>query len=251
MSSVPTQQALRHLDRAFRNCCAGRARYPDFHQPHGKQAAEYSTSAFRWDAATQTLPLAKMDAPLPIRWSRPVPEGAQPSTVTVSRDPAGRYFVRILLEVEIALLPPVDAQVGWDLGRMTWWCSLRVRRRAPPASSTETPSGWRRRSAALPSSGLAPRIVTKNRDQARRKVAGIHARSADRRRDRRAFLHQLGTRILREHQTLCVASLRVKAMVRHPTLAPAISDVGWGELVRQLTDKAAWDGRDLVAVDTW
>ncbi|HEX9057926.1 MAG TPA: transposase, partial [Ktedonobacterales bacterium] len=116
VSSVPTQQALRHLDRAFRNFFEGRARYPGFHKKHGPQAAEYTTSAFRWDADTKTLVLAKMDAPLAIRWSRPLPDGVTPSTVTVSRDTAGRYFVSLLVEEEIAPLPAVKQQVGLDLG---------------------------------------------------------------------------------------------------------------------------------------
>ena len=35
VSSVPTQQALRHLDKAFRNFFEGRAKYPTFHKKHG------------------------------------------------------------------------------------------------------------------------------------------------------------------------------------------------------------------------
>ena len=89
---------------------------------------------------------------------------------------------------------------------------------------------------------------SKNRAKARRKVARIHARIADRRTD---FLHKLSTRIIRENQTICVESLHVKAMVKHPTLAKAIHDVGWGEFVRQLEYKAAWYGRTLVAIDQW
>jgi len=73
---------------------------------------------------------------------------------------------------------------------------------------------------------------SKNRAKARRKVARMHARIADRRRD---LLHQLSTRIICENQTICVESLRVQVMVRHPPLAQAIHDVGWGELGRQLT----------------
>ena len=47
---MPLQQALRHLDRAFRNFFDGRARYPAFQKKHGRQAATYATNAFRWDA---------------------------------------------------------------------------------------------------------------------------------------------------------------------------------------------------------
>ncbi len=63
VSSVPIQQTLRHLESAFRNFFAGRAKYPRFHKKHGKQAATYASTAFRYDAATHALTLAKMEAP--------------------------------------------------------------------------------------------------------------------------------------------------------------------------------------------
>jgi putative transposase len=244
VSSVPTQQALRHLDHAFRNFFAGRAKYPVFHKKHGAQAAEYTTSAFRWDADAQTLTLAKMDTPLPIRWSRPLPAGATPSTVTITRDTAGRYFVSLVVVEEIAPLPPVAAQVGLDLG-------LHDTVVLHTGEKVGNPHFFHRDAARL---AQAQRLLankqlgSKNRTKARCKVARIHARIADRRRD---FLHQLSTRLIRENQTICVESLRVKAMAQHPTLAQAIHDVGWGELVRQLTYKAAWYGRTLLTVDTW
>src|SRR5215472_15482487 len=70
VSSVPPQQALRHLDRAFRTFFEGRAKYPAFKKKRGRQAAEYTTSAFRWDAEKRSLTLAKREEPLDIRWSR-------------------------------------------------------------------------------------------------------------------------------------------------------------------------------------
>src|SRR5215472_2451871 len=70
VSSVPPQQALRHLDKAFKNFFEGRAKYPTFKKKHGRQSAEYTSSAFTWDG--KHLTLAKMPDPLPIRWSRPL-----------------------------------------------------------------------------------------------------------------------------------------------------------------------------------
>src|SRR5690349_9197888 len=99
VSSVPLQQALRHLDSAFRNLFEGRAKYPTYKRKRGRQAATYASSAFRWEAKSHTLLLAKMDTPLDIRWSRSF-TGA-PTTVTISKDTAGRYFVSFLLEEEI------------------------------------------------------------------------------------------------------------------------------------------------------
>src|SRR5262249_3280551 len=114
VSSVPLQQALRHLDRAFRHFFAGRATYPAFHKKQGRQAATYASSAFRWDAQTRSLTLAKMDAPLAIHWSRAFT--GTPSTITLSKDPAGRYFVSFLVEEEVAALPVVNAAGGVDVG---------------------------------------------------------------------------------------------------------------------------------------
>ncbi len=244
VSSVPTQQALRHLDRAFRNFFAGHAKYPNFHKKHGAQSAEYTTSAFRWDAEAGTLTLAKMDTPLHIHWSRPLPDGVAPTTVTLSRDTAGRYFVSILIEEAIAPLPLTDGQVGIDLGLHDVVVLDSGEKVGNPRffAQDEKQLAQAQRRLAKKKRG------SKNREKARRKIARMHARIADRRRD---FTHQLSTRIIRENQTICIESLHVKAMGKHPTLAKAIHDVGWGEFVRQLEYKAAWYGRTLVKIDRW
>jgi putative transposase len=92
VSCVPLQQALRHLQSAFAGFWDKRSRYPRFKSKRRSRAsAEYTRSAFRWRNGQLTL--AKMNTPLAIVWSRPLPEGAEPSTVTVSRDSAGRWFV--------------------------------------------------------------------------------------------------------------------------------------------------------------
>ena len=244
VSSVPVQQTLRHLETAFRTFFAGRAKYPTFHKKRGKQAATYASTAFRWDAATRTLTLAKMATPLHIHWSRPLPGGAIPTTVTISRDTAGRSFVSILLEEEIAPLPVTSGQVGIDLGLHDVVVLDTGEKVGNPRYFAQDEKQLAKAQRRLAKKQLG----SKNRDKARRKVGRIHARIADRRRD---FTHKLSTRIIRENQTICIESLSVKAMVKHPTLAKAIHDVGWGEFVRQLEYKAAWYGRTLVSIDRW
>jgi putative transposase len=165
--------------------------------------------------------------------------------VTVTRDTAGRYFVSILVEEEIAPLPPAPVPaVGLDLGLHDALVLHTGEKVGNPRCFHQDAQRLAKAQRRL----AKKRLGSKNRAKARRKVARIHARIADRRRD---FLHQLSTRLIRENQTMCVESLRVQAMVKHPTLAQAIHDVGWGELVRQLTYKAVWYGRRLVAIDTW
>ncbi|GHO79314.1 hypothetical protein KSD_70850 [Ktedonobacter sp. SOSP1-85] len=89
VSSVPLQQALRHLDKAFLNFFEGRAKYPTFHKKRNKQSATYTANAFTWHNGALTL--AKMNEPLDIRWSRPLPKDVTPSSVTISKDCAARY----------------------------------------------------------------------------------------------------------------------------------------------------------------
>lgn len=242
VSCVPAQQALRHLDTAFRNFFAGRAKYPTLKKRRHQQRAEYTTSAFTWKDGQLTL--AKMTEPLTIVWSRCLPKGCKPSTVTVSKDCADRYFVSVLVEEEIKHLDPVSQSVGADLG-------LKEFVILSTGETVGNPKFFRKdeKKLAKAQRRLAKKQKgSKNRAKARRKVANIHARIADRRRD---FLHKLSTRLIRENQTICVETLAVKNMVKNHRLAKAISDVGWSEFVSQLAYKAQWYGRTLVKIDRW
>lgn len=242
VSSVPLQQALRHLDSAFRNFFEKRAKYPSYRKKHGRQAATYASSAFRWDAAARTLTLAKMDAPLDIHWSRDF-TGAL-STVTISKDTAGRYFVSFLVEEDIQALPVATAMVGVDMGLKDLAIFSTGEKVANPKHlrHSERQLVHAQRNLARKQKG------SKNRNKARLKVARLHAKIADQRLD---GLHKLTTRLIRENQTACVESLAVKNLVRNHALAQAISDVGWGEFIRQLEYKAVWYGRTLVKIDRW
>jgi putative transposase len=241
VSCVPLQQTLRHLHTAFRNFFDRRARYPRFKSKKTSRAsAEYTRSAFRYRDGRLTL--AKMAEPLGIVWSRPLPEGACPSTVTVSRDAAGRWFVSLLCEDTITSAPAVNNAVGVDVGT-TSVVTLST------GEKVTNPRHERRDRAALARAQRALARKAKgsaNRDRARRKVARAHARITDRRRE---FLHKLSTRLVRENQAVVIEDLAVRNMVKNRRLARAVSDAAWRELRTMLEYKCAWYGRDLVVVD--
>lgn len=242
VSSVPVQQALRHLQTAFNNFFAKRAAYPTFKRKDGPQSAEYTTSAFKWDG--RALKLAKMDAPLAIRWSRTIPKAAKVTTVTVSKDAAGRYFVSLLCDEVVSPKPEVTGKVGIDLG-LTHFAILST------GEKIAAPNTFRKYEAKL--AKLQRRLAkkqkgSKNRAKARLKVARLHAKIADARRD---FLHKLSTRLINENQVIAIESLSVSNMQKNRCLSKSISDAGWSEFVRQLEYKARWYGRELIGIDRW
>jgi putative transposase len=242
VSSVPPQQALRHLDRAFRNFFEGRAKYPAFKQKRGRQAAEYTTSAFRWDAEKRRVTLAKMEEPLAIVWSRDFT--GDPTTVTIARDPAGRYFVSFLVEEEVAPLPVTAAVIGLEMGVSALVTLSTGEKITNPKHFARS----RRRLKTAQKALARKQKGSQNREKACLKVARVYTKIADQRLD---GLHKLSTRLIRENQTVGVETLAVKPLVRNHRLAQAIWDASWTELIRQLEYKAVWYGRTLVKIDKW
>ncbi|MCY7386195.1 MAG: transposase [Microcoleus sp. CAN_BIN18] len=243
VSCVPLQQGLRHLQTAFSNFFAGDAKYPNFKKKHNGGSAEFSKSAFRWKDGQVFL--AKCTTSLPIRWSKQIPKGCIPSTITVKLTPAGRWFVSILVDdYTIKPLPKIDKSIGLDMGVT----SLIVTSDGDKITNPKHFKKLRKKLKKKQKTLARKQKGSNNRENARVQVAKVYAQIVDARKD---FLHKLTTQLVRENQTIVVEDLAIKNMVKNHKLALAISDASWGELIRQLSYKCQWYDRELIKIDRW
>ena len=238
VSSVPLQQCLRNQQTAFKNFFEGRAKYPVFKSKKHRQSAEFTYRAFSYRDGE--LKLAKCDKPLNIKWSQALP--ADPTTVTVSKDQAGRYFVSCLCEFEPTLLPVTDKKAGIDVGIKDLFVTSDGFKSGNPRHTAQHAAKLAKYQRRLAKKTLG----SKNRLKAKRKVARVHAKISD---DRSDNLHKLSRKLINENQVVCAENLAVKNMIKNPTLAKHIADASWGEFTRQLAYKAHWAGRTYVEID--
>ena len=238
VSSVLLQQCLRNQQTAFKNFFEGRAKYPTFKSKKHRQSAEFTYNAFTFKNGE--LKLAKCDKPLNIKWSRQF--SSDPTTVTVSKDQAGRYFVSCLCEFEPTLLPVTDKKVGIDVGIKDLFVTSDGFKSGNPRYTAKYAAKLAKYQRRL----AKKKLGSKNRLKAKVKVARIHAKISDCRLD---SLHKLSHRLVNENQVICAENLAVKNLIKNPKLAKPIADASWGEFTRQLAYKADWAGRTYVEID--
>lgn len=245
VSSVPLQQALRQQGTAFANFFAGRARYPRFKSRNTRKSAEFTRSGFRYRGGK--LYLAKMDAPLAFVWSwRDIdPARIDPTTVTVSRETCGRWYVSFAVEInDPPPLPAAGRVVGVDLGITDFAVTSDEERLANPrhlARKARNLARYQRRMARK-------QRGSNNRVKAKAKVARAHRKVKAARSD---FLHRTSTRLVRDHDVIVIEDLNIRGMLSNRMLAKAIGDCGWGTFRRMLEYKADRAGRCLIVIDRW
>lgn len=247
VSNIPLQQSIQDLGMAFKNFFdyrkgkrkGKRVGFPRFKKKLNRQSARFRKGGFSIKAAR--VYLAKIGE-IKTKWSRPLP--AEPSSVTVIKDCAGRYFLSFVVEVEPIKVKPENQGVGVDLGietLATLSTGEKVKARDTRVLDRKIRKGKRKRARAVKGS--------KRRESLRVAVARMEAKQRDIRRD---LNQKLATRLVRENSVVVLEDLNVSGMVRNRKLARAISRAGWRQIRTMCEAKAHMIAeREVRTLDRW
>ncbi|MCX5084679.1 RNA-guided endonuclease TnpB family protein [Streptomyces sp. NBC_00401] len=251
VSSVVLQQSLRDVEAAYKAFFAslkGERKGARVGAPRFKSRKDWRQSIrFTANARWSITPTGRLNLPkigeVRVKWSRTLP--VVPSSVTVIKDSAGRYFASFVIDTDpaadAARMPAAEQAIGIDLG-LTHFAVLS------DGTKIDSPRFLRRAEKKLKKTQRElsrKRKGSKNRAKARLKVARAHAQVADARKE---FHHQLSTRLIRENQAIAVEDLPVKGLAR-TKLAKSVHDAGWSQFVTMLAYKAARYGRPLIKIN--
>ena len=247
VSAVPLQQSVRNLNVAYQNFfnSVNRKRKgkkinpPRFKSRKSKQSATFTNVGF--SIKGEKVYLAKIGY-LDVVWSRPLP--SEPSSVTVIKDAAGRFFLSFVVEINPEKLPDNDKSVGIDLGIIDFATLDSGEKIKSPKPLKKRLKKLRKAQRSL----SRKQKGSKRREKARLKVAKLHAKIKDIRID---FLHKLYTRLIRENQTIVLEDLNTSGMLKNRRLSRAISDLGWRSFRDMLKAKSERYGRDFRVISRW
>jgi putative transposase len=237
---------LKRLDDAFQGffrrlkACSGKAGFPRFRGKSRWEAFGFAEfSGIRFDG--KRLRFACMPGGLKLHLHRPLPDDADIRSCVFRRDGRG-WHVCLAVAVEAAEKRPVATAVGVDLGLKVFaYCSDNVVIPNPRVAQ-RVEKELRRRQRAL----SRCKRGSNRRRKVRSLVARLHRKIAD---TRNTWLHQQSAALVKRADLIAVEDLKVKNMVRHPTLARSISDASWSRFVSMLDYKAEKAGGYLIRVD--
>jgi len=246
VSNIPLQQSVADLGVAYKNffdSLKGKRKGQKVGSPKFKKKAARQSARFRiggFSIKGSEVYLAKIGNVKPI-WSRQLPSA--PSSVTVIKDAAQRYFLSFVVEIEPIQSDAKNQSIGIDLGLKTFAVMSNGEKAISPDYSKKD-----RKIRKLQRKLARQQKDSKRRNKTRLRIAKYHNQIADTRKD---FLHKLSTKVVSENQTIVLEDLNVSGMVKNRRLSRVISLQGWREFRVFCEGKSEKLNRDFRVISRW
>jgi putative transposase len=246
VSNIPLQQSVADLGVAYKNffdSLKGKRKgtkvgSPNFQKKTNQQSARFRIGGFSLKG--QEVYLAKIGNVKPV-WSRELP--SSPTSVTVIKDCANRYFLSFVVEVNPVQVDPKNQSIGIDLGIKTFAVMSDGEKAESPHYSRLD-----RKIRKLQKKLARQPKDSRRRNKTRIQIAKLHNQIADIRKD---FLHKLSTKIVSENQAIILEDLNVLDLVKNRKLSRAISLQGWREFRTLCEAKSEKFGREFKIISRW
>lgn len=249
VSVIPLQQSIRDFDQACQNFFkskTGKRKGPKVNPPRFKkrqsaQSARFRIGGFKVDKLRSKVYLAKI-GDIKIRLSRPLP--SEPSSATIIKDAANRYFISFVVETSAEPQPKTNKEVGIDLGITTFATLSTGEKRLSPRPLRK----YQKKLARLQRKFSRSQKGSNRREKLRLKIARLHARIKDIRLD---FQHKLSTDLTKNHDSITLEDLNTSGMMRNHKLAKHIADAGWRQFRTLIEAKCAKYDREFIVISRW
>jgi len=175
---------------------------------------------------------------------RTIPAGSKFLSITVSKNKCNQLFASVLVETFVEVKPKTGKTVGLDIGIKTFLTGS-------DGLVIENPRYFRESQAKL---ARAQRHLSRKkkgsirRKKAKLKVARIHNKIANQRRD---FIHKVTTQLVNCYDVIAIEDLNVAGMIKNRRLSKAINDASFSEFYNVLSYKAEWYRKEIIKIDRW
>ncbi len=244
------QEGLRDCDKAFDNffhkCkqnIKGKKGFPKFKSKNDSQQS-FTLGAIIKVSDESHIQVPKIGK-LKLKEENYFPTNAKILSATISSY-NNRWFLSLNVEEEyIPSLPKTQNTIGIDLGVKTLATCSDGTIYENPKILEKNLKKLKRKSRQH----CKKKKGSKNREKSRIKLAKLHAKIANIRKDN---LHKITSKIVSENQTIVLEDLNVKGMQnKNSSMARNVSDVGMYEFRRQIEYKAKWNNREIRIIDRW
>ena len=251
--SQSLQMALRELDNSYQRFFKQLGGYPNFKSKKNNHQSFTAPQNIKIENNKTYLPKFTKDG-IKTKFHRDIPKDAILKQATISRT-NNQYFISILVDDNIPTPKPIKAKnaVGLDVGTETLittsdyvkYPNLRHTKKYEQKLK-KLQKALSKKQHSRKKGDTTPK--SNNYLKQLKKVQKLHTKIYNSRKD---YLNKISNEITNQYDIICIESLNIKGMVKNKRLSKSISDVAWGEFMRQLEYKATWKGKTIIKISKW